>query len=229
MVKNKSNQKTLITVLVCVVVVLVGALVFVTAGDNIGTVLSKLSGNKVVTVPAGSQLNIVLASSVSSGLNKSGDIISGNLLSPVVIGEDVVVPAGSQVSGKVLSVAPAERFQAGKGGYLEIKFDSVQTPEGKKYSISTPVFKFYGGAGKSRLAKDAITGAAAGAALGTAVGAIAGGKKAVGRGAWSGAAIGGGIGASKALISKGQEAFVQSGANLTLTLEEPIQVIAQKR
>ncbi len=212
--------------LISIIVILVGILVFQQASPGI---LGKLFGEKVVVLPKGSQLNIVLATSVNSGINRTGDVITGTLSYPLFVGTDEAAPAGSTVLGEVLSVIPAERFKAGKGGSIGIRFSSLQTSDGKKYPISTTPYYVTGETGGTRLAnsvaKTAI-GAGAGALLGTAVGAIAGGMP--GRGAWSGAAIGGGIGAANAIITKGKEAVISSGRTISVQLQQPLQVIAKK-
>lgn len=225
---SKDNNKIVIG-LVSIIIVLAGALIF-TQASNSG-ILNRMFGQNVVTVPAGIKLNLSLQSSLSSGVNHSGDVITGTITNPIVIGEDIVIPSGSTAIGQVIGISPAERFDGGKGGSISIRFSSIQTPDGKKYPIQTSAIPFYAG-GSSRLAMGVtktVLGAATGAALGTALGAIAGGKRGVGRGAWSGAAIGGGIGATTALVAKGQEAYVSGGTQLIINLEQPVQIVAQKK
>ena len=221
---KKTNKLTII--LVSIIVVLAGVLIFQQASPNI---LGKLFGNKVVVVPQGSQLSVVLSTPVNSGINRTGDVITGTLSFPLSVGADEVAPAGSLVFGEVSSIIPAERFKAGKGGSIGIRFTSLQTSDGKKYPISTTPYYVAGETGGSRLAegvtKTAI-GAGTGALLGTAIGAIAGGMP--GRGAWSGTAIGGGIGAASAIVSKGKEAVISSGRIISVQLQQPLQVIAKK-
>ena len=221
---TKKNKLTII--LVSVIVILAGVLIFQQASPNI---LGKLFGGKVIVLPQGSQLNVVLSTSVNSGINRTGDVINGTLSSSLLVGTDEVAPAGSTVVGEVSSVTSAERFKAGKGGSIGIRFTSLQTSDGKRYPISTTTYYVAGGTGGSRLAngvaKTAI-GAGAGALLGTAIGAIAGGMP--GRGAWSGAAIGGGLGATTAIVSKGKEAVISSGRTIYVQLQQPLQIIAKK-
>ena len=225
--KKDLPQSKLIIVLASVIIVLLSLLLFTQASNN--PFFSRLSGGKVVVAPMGTRLNISLVSSVSSGINRTGDVVSATVSSPIIIGEDIVVPNGSQVLGNVSSVVPAQRFKGGKGGYIAIRFTTIQTPDGKKYPINTSVYSVSGDTGGTRLAKGVaktVIGAGAGAALGTAIGAIAGGRP--GRGAWSGAAIGGGLGAAGAIVSKGKEATLINGAYLSVKLEQPLQVIAKK-
>lgn len=225
--KNNLNLKNKLTItLVSIIIVLIGVLLFQQASPSI---LGKLFGGKVVVVPQGSQLNIVLSTSINSGINRVGDVITGTLSFPLLVGPDEAVPAGSTVLGEVSSVIPAERFKAGKGGSIGIRFTSLQTFNGKRYPISTTAYYVSGETGGSRLAKGVAKtaiGAGAGALLGTAIGAIASGMP--GRGAWSGTAIGGGIGATSAIVSKGKEAFISSGRTISVELQQPVQVVAKK-
>ncbi len=202
-------------------------------GPRVGTPNRPLRG-KVVVAPAGSRLDVSVVSTLSSGINRVGDVVTASVSSPLVIGSDVVIPAGSQVVGQVVNAIPAARFMAGSGGLLEIRFTSVQTPDGQRYplsaSVDTTQFRLQAETGGSRLAKGVgktAVGAGLGAALGTAIGAIAGGMP--GRGAWSGAAIGGGVGALGALASKGKELVIQSGTQVPVLLDQSLQVVVPQR
>ena len=224
--KSQTNNTTLI--LLAVIAVLLGVLVFAQVSNS--SFISKLLGQKVITIPDGTKLNITIQNSVNSAASRRGDLITGTISNPIVIGQDIVLSSGSQVIGEVTGVAPAERFKAGKGGYLAVKFTSIQTPDGKKYPISSTAYSLAGETGGNRVAKSAakaVVGAGVGAALGTAIGAIAGGRP--GRGAWSGAAIGGGLGAASAIISKGKDVGLYSGSQISVTLEHPVQVVALKK
>jgi len=224
-IKPQSNKLTI--VLLGVIAFLLGALLLTQV--NSGALLSKLSGQKVITIPNGTKLNLTLQNSVSSLTSRRGDVVNAIISNSILIGEDIAVPSGSSIIGEVASVTPAERFKAGKGGFLSVKFNLIQTPNGKRYPVNTTVYTLVGESGGSRLAKGVAKtaiGAGVGAALGTAVGAIAGGRP--GRGAWSGAAIGGGLGAASAIVSKGKDVGLYSGTALSVTLEQPVQVVALK-
>ena len=202
-------------------------------GPGIGTAARPLRG-RVVVAPAGARFEASLISALSSGINRVGDIVTASVSGPLVIGDAVVVPAGSQVIGQVVNAIPAKRFRAGSGGVLEIRFTALQTPDGQRYplsaSVDTTQFKLQAETGGSRIAKGvgkSVVGAGLGAALGTAIGAIAGGMP--GRGAWSGAAIGGGLGALNAVASKGAELILNSGTPLPVVLDQSLQVVVPQR
>ena len=200
---------------------------------NVGTATRPLRG-RVVVAPAGSRFDASIVTTLSSEINRIGDIVTASVSNPLVVGSDVVLPAGSQIIGQVVNVIPARRFMAGAGGQIEIRFTSIQSPDGQRYplsaSVDTTQFKLQAETGGSRTAKavgKAAVGAGLGAALGTAIGAIAGGMP--GRGAWSGAAIGGGTGLLAGLASKGAELIIQSGTQVPVVLDQSLQVVVPQR
>lgn len=206
---------------------------FLQGDRGVGSAARPLRG-RVVVAPAGSRFDATLVTTLSSGINRVGDIVTATVSGPLVTGSDVVIPSGSQLIGQVVNAIPARRFRAGSGGVLEIRFTSIQTPDGQRYplsaSVDTAQFKLQAETGGSRLAKGvgkAAVGAGLGAALGTAIGAIAGGMP--GKGAWSGAAIGGGLGALNAVASKGAELVLESGVQIPILLDQALQVIAPQR
>ena len=202
-------------------------------GPKIGTTARPLRG-KVVVAPTGSRFDVTLITTLSSGINRVGDIVNATVSTPLTIGSDVIIPAGSQIVGQVVNAIPAARFMAGSGGLLEIRFTAIETPDGQRYPVSASVdstqFNLQASTGGSRLAegvKKTAIGAGVGAALGTAIGAIAGGMP--GRGAWSGAAIGGGTGVLTALAAKGKELVLQSGVKVPVLLDQSLQVVVPQR
>ena len=202
-------------------------------GPSVGTATRPLRG-KVVVAPAGARFDASIVTTLSSEINRIGDIVTASVSNPLVVGSDVVLPAGSQIIGQVVNVIPARRFMAGAGGQIEIRFTSIQTPDGQRYplsaSVDTTQFKLQAETGGSRTAKaagKAVVGAGLGAALGTAIGAIAGGMP--GHGAWSGAAIGGGTGLLAGLASKGAELIIQSGTQVPVILDQSLQVVVPQR
>ncbi|MBI3589879.1 MAG: hypothetical protein HY094_00680 [Candidatus Melainabacteria bacterium] len=117
--KESSKQNKLIIILSCIIILLLSLLLFAQVGSN--PLFTRLSGSRVVVAPMGTRLNVSLASSVNSGISRTGDVVSATVSSPIIIGEDVVIPNGSQILGEVSSVVPAQRFKGGKGGYLTTK------------------------------------------------------------------------------------------------------------
>ena len=170
---------------------------------------------KMVTVPAGTVLEVGLTEALSSSKNEPGDVFMANLEAPVVIGGKTVLEKGLMVHGRVVEAKESGRV---KGlASLTLVLESV-----KKDGKTTPfVTKILVEEAKNTKKRDAgIIGGAA--VVGTAIGAIAGG----GSGAAKGAAIGGGAGAGTVLATKGKEVELAPEARLTFTVDKSFQVAA---
>lgn len=184
---------------------------------------------RVATVPANTKFTGTLSSGLlSSELNKVGDEIRLKVDQPLMSSDNLaIIPAGSQIIGKVSEVQPAGR--TGKPGTLDISFNEIVTPDGQRYtiqgSVATEDGMLHGDTTKGRILKSAGTaaiGAGLGAALGTAMGPLSGGK--VGKGAIYGTAVGAGAGALAAAAKKGKEVSIGSGDKLEIKLDQPITV-----
>lgn len=181
----------------------------------------------VVTAPPGTTVSATVSSAISSEYARVGDRFMATLGSPVMGGNSIILPAGSQVEGQVVMARPAGR--AGRNGELEVRFTSARLPNGQQVPLSariqtedgTGIIK--GGSTAGRLGKAALTtgvGAGLGAALGTAMGPLSGGR--VGRGAIYGTTLGAGVGALGAAVQKGSPAVLDSGNPINIVLDQPL-------
>jgi hypothetical protein len=184
---------------------------------------------RVATVPANTKFTGTLNTGLlSSELNKVGDEIRLNVDQPLLSSDNqVIIPSGSQIVGKVTQVEPAGR--TGKPGTMDISFNEIVTPDGQRYviqgSVATEDGMLRGDTTKGRILKSVgatALGAGLGAALGTAMGPLSGGK--VGKGAVYGTAVGAGAGAIAAAAKKGKEVSIGSGDKLEIKLDQPITV-----
>ncbi len=165
-----------------------------------------------ITVPAGTVLPLVLDSYVASDSSRLEDTVHAHLRRSIVIRDQVVIPAGSSLTGYVTSV---ERSGRVKGrARLAFRFSRLSLPAAGQVRIRTSSVARLAPATK---AKDATT-IALPAAGGAIVGAITGGKK----GAAIGAAAGGGAGTAVVLSTRGREVRLGPGAVVGVTLLEPI-------
>jgi hypothetical protein len=160
-----------------------------------------------ITLPEGMTFPLVLETAISSVTSRSGDSIVARLAEDVRIGEKVVVPAGSEVRGRVTEAVPSGRVKT--RARLGFEFDTLVL-EGKEYPIGTrPV----GITARSTHKKDAAT-IGIGAGAGALIGAIANG----GKGAGIGALIGGAAGTGVVLADTGKEVVMGSGTRVTVRL-----------
>ena len=183
------------------------------AADKPKAEAPKPAAPKTVTIPAGTQLTVVLSTALDSGKNKAGDTFTGNLSEDVVVGGKTVMAQGTQVEGKVVAAEGSGRV-SGKAS-MSLALTSA-TVKGKTISLST---KTHAAEAESTKGRDAaIIGGGAG--VGAAIGAIAGG----GKGAAIGAAVGGGGGPGAVLATKGKEVKYAAESKLEFTLDEDIKV-----
>jgi hypothetical protein len=157
------------------------------AGDPIFTSVTAadLPRPRAVSVAAGTTLPLVLDSYVASDTSRVEDPVRARTRRSIVLGGDVVIPAGSSLLGHVTSVQRSGRVKG--RARIAFRFDQlVLAGSGERVNIATSGVARQAPATKARDARTIGLPAAGGAI----VGALAGGKK----GAAIGAAAGGGAG-----------------------------------
>jgi hypothetical protein len=187
-------------------------------------------------VAAGTKFRAQLRTSLDSASTRPGDQVEATINEPIYVNGSPVIPAGSRLIGTVTNAVSAKRFHAGANGKLDLRFNSIETPDGRRFPLSASVdgVRMSGGSTAGRVGKGVATtaiGAGSGALLGTAIGAIVGGSgggrsmgQAIGMGAIMGTAIGGGVGAVGAVVRKGSEVKFNAGMSLPLQLDATLQV-----
>jgi len=126
-----------------------------------------------ITVPEGTTLPLLLDAAISSATSRPGDHIVARLAEDVRVGEKVVVPAGSEVRGRVTAAVPSGRVKT--RAHLAFDFDTLVL-KGEEHSIGTKAVDITAGDNHK---KDAAT-IGIGAGAGAVVGAIVDGKKGAG-------------------------------------------------
>jgi hypothetical protein len=174
-----------------------------------------VSPSSRVTVPQGTELHMTLTSAVSSKTSQVGDPVSGTTTSAVIVGDQVAIPAGSTLIGRVTGVDPATKGLkvSEKGGGLVLSFSKVTTPNGHSSAMSGSLTDAASSKGKTA---GIIAGTAAGGAL---LGKILGGHT---KDAAIGAVVGGGIGTGIAAGTKGKELVIPAGTPVDVTLDQPL-------
>ena len=166
-----------------------------------------------VTIPDGTSVAIRLIDSLDSERNQVGDSFRATLSSPIVVNDDVVLPADADVEGRVVDVKSAGRFAGASALVIELTKISVN---GRSYPVHTNQWSKQGTSrGKNTAAK-----VGTGAAVGAIIGGLAGGGKGAAIGATVGAGAGGGVQAA----TKGQQIKLNSEALLTFQLQSPLTV-----
>lgn len=169
---------------------------------------------KEVVVPANSTMTIRMIDGVDSSVNKAGEIFHASLDSPILVDNDVAVPAGADVYVRLANASSAGHM-AGKS---ELRLELVKLEfQGQSYPLVSGTYSL---AGSSR-GKDTAKKVGTGAVLGTLIGAIAGG----GKGAAIGAAAGAGAGGVYQASTSGKQVKVPSETKLDFQLEQPVTVM----
>jgi hypothetical protein len=168
---------------------------------------------EVRRLPSGSVIPVRFETSVSSAHSDPEDRVRAIVRSDVRSSNGVVIPAGSEIRGHVLT---AKRSGRVKGrAQLALRFNEVNI-NGRWHRIGTQRISVT--APDSHKRDAAMIGG--GAAAGGIIGAIADGKEGLAKGAL----IGAGTGTGAVLVTRGKEVEIPSGSRWRVRLSEPLVV-----
>lgn len=174
---------------------------------------------KPVTIPSGTAVSIRLVDKIDSSRSQAGQTFRATLDSPIADESGaVVIPAGQDVTGRIVEAKDAGRLTGKSALALEL---TQLTVNGRYYTLHTNQFERQGKSEGVSTAKKA----GGGAALGALIGAIAGG----GKGAAIGAVIGAGAGTGMSGMKKGKPVVLPSETLLSFDLQEPLSVVPSTR
>jgi hypothetical protein len=166
-----------------------------------------------VTVPAGTEIPVELETAVGSDTSNVEDPVRARVTQAVSVEGVAAIPAGSSVTGSVITAKKASKFKG--HAELSLRFDSL-IPAGsdERHNIRTTLVAHEtAGTGKKSAMKIGLP------ALG---GAVIGGIIGGGKGAAIGAAAGGGAGTVVVLTSDGKEVSLPQGTPLGVKLVDPL-------
>jgi hypothetical protein len=180
-------------------------------------------------VNAGQIIRVRMNQSISSETARIGDQFTTTVVDPVYSSGIEVIPAGSEVTGRVTTVNRASRKS--KAGSIGVHFVSLRLPTGIARAINGDLTDVRTNemnadnegevSGRSAMKRNVVF-IGGGAATGALIGAIAGG----GKGAGIGAGVGAGLGVAGALFSKGHEAVVKSSTEFGVVLNQTLSLPA---
>jgi hypothetical protein len=166
-----------------------------------------------ITVPAGTDLHVVLDQTISSETAQAGDRFDATMREPVVVGGKTVIPRDARVKGHVSDARASGRLSG--VARLALTLDSVEVG-GRSYDVQTSTVAR---AGTSHKKRDIIA-IGGGSAVGALIGGIAGG----GKGAAIGAAAGAGAGTAGAAATGKKNVALPAEAALLFRLTAPLTV-----
>jgi len=164
-----------------------------------------------VSIPAGTQLSLVLETALSSATSHPGDRVEARVERATSEDGRVLLPGGTVLKGRVLDARPSGRV-SGKARVI-VAFDQIVV-RGRAQRLDTTEIEAVAGDSHERDA--AIIGG------GTAAGAIIGGIAKGGKGAGKGALIGAIAGTGAVLATKGKEIELPSGSRWTVRVKDGV-------
>jgi hypothetical protein len=166
------------------------------------------------TLPAGTEFSVRLNTNVNSATSRATDPVEAAVITPVMLRDMVLVPAGSILKGEVTAAEAAGKVK-GRAS-LTLRFHTL-TIEGhdQAYAIAVGVSQVAPATKADDAAKIGVP-----AVVGGVIGGILGGKK----GAVTGIVIGGGAGTAVVLTTAGEEISLAPGTTLTMRLEAPVDI-----
>ncbi len=184
-----------------------------------------------VVIPRKTTIFITMGRTINSKTARPGDKFFAHVSVPVTMNDQVIIPGGSYVLGKVVFSERAGRVK-GKSR-LQLNWDTVILPSGVTRKIVAVVAGAEGYNTDKIDEKGSVEGAggqggevAKGTTKGGATGGVIGGL-ATGswKGAGVGAAIGGGAGALLSLFQRGDDVIMVKGSSLTIQLEDDVRFV----
>jgi len=166
-----------------------------------------------VTLPEDTLIHVTLNTAVASDRSKPGEHFMATVSSPVMVGDQTIIPKGAQATGVVVDARPSGRLKGRAHLLLGLETLSVN---GTDYDIRTASEAEVAGKHKNR--NFALIGG--GASSGILIGALAGG----GGGALIGGPIGAGAGTAVALLTGKKDIRLPAESPLTFRLATPLTI-----
>ena len=187
------------------------AAVMTFAGATLAGRVAKAAKPAMVTVPEGTPLVVKLDQGVSTKYSRSGEPFEATVLRPVVVENQVVIPSGTPVEGRVVYAKPSGRLR-GRAN-LQLTLDAMRLNQ-ETYELRTNTVGRVSGSHKVRN----IGWIGGGGGAGALIGALAAG----GKGALIGGPIGAGAGLGVAALTGKKHASVPAESAVTFRLREPL-------
>jgi type IV secretory pathway VirB10-like protein len=164
-----------------------------------------------VSIPAGTQLSLVLETPLSSATSQPGDRVEARVERAMSDDGRVLLPGGTVLKGRVVEARSSGRVKG--RARLTVAFDQIVV-RGHTQRLDTTEIEATAADSHERDA--AVVGG--GAAAGAIIGAITGG----GSGAKKGAIIGGVAGTGAVLATKGKEVELPAGSRWTVRVKDGV-------
>ena len=162
------------------------------------------------SVPSGTSISVTLGSTLSSETAQVGDSWHGTVSENVMLENDGMIPAGSDVDGRVTGVTTAER---GSRAMLDLAVRSIRV-HGRNVSMAATSEAVVAGSTRARNLGAIAGGAVAGALIGKVVGD--------GKNAAVGGLLGGAAATGVVAGSKGYQVVLTDGTVMNFTVSQTV-------
>lgn len=178
-----------------------------------GVWLATTKSSELLTVPAGTPIEVRMEQTLASNQSNSGDRFEATVVHPITVDGKPVIPPGARVEGVVVDARESGNL---KGvARLRLALDSVEV-SGASYELHTGDVARYGPNHKKRN-WEYIGGGGGGGAL---IGALAGG----GKGALIGGPVGAGAGLAVAALTGRRDIRIPAETILVFELSQPVSI-----
>jgi hypothetical protein len=178
----------------------------------------------------GTVINVRLLNRLSTATSEKGEAFRTQVASDVLRDGQVLIPAGSEIDGRVVEVSSG---RVGSSGTMHLRPETIILSNGSRFHLHAETTGTNGSRARveeeggiraeSRIKRDSIEyGGAVGA--GAATGAVVGGPV----GALTGSLIGAGVVTAHLLVSHPQ-AVLETGTMIQFTLSEPLRMVSETR
>ncbi len=175
---------------------------------RVGAATGNSQGGGARAIPSGSELDVKLVTSLTSDTAKVEDAVEATTVVDLFRGDELLVPAGSRITGYVSSVERASRTE--RKGSMTIMFTRLII-NGRTRTVNAHVTQ----ALESDGIKGEVDRIGAGAGVGAIIGGILGGVK----GAIAGVLIGGG---GVIAATEGKDVHLPEGTVLRIRFEDSV-------
>ena len=182
------------------------------------TFLNAQTDSSIYQLQAGTIMRLQMDNEINSKVASVNDTFTTTLTVPVKVQETVVLPVGTVIEGRVTKVKRAS--YGGKGGSLEVSFQTLQLLNGGKRGIEGVLVTEL----KAETSQTAnVLTILGGTALGGIVGAVSRNQN----GSLIGAGVGAGVGTSIAFLRKGSDVKIRAAEEFEIKLMKTVNLPVQ--
>ena len=177
------------------------------------SILVAAQPDSIYQIPAGTRIRLKMDVELSSKVAGVGDTFTTAIAKPVTIRDTIVLPVGTVIEGRVVSVSAAA--SGGANGRLDVVFESLRLFKTTPRKIEGELVK------KLEYRSSSLTNALT-IVGGTVIGAVIGAFTKSSSGALIGGGIGAGAGTGIAFLRKGKEVRIAKGQEFEIVLKKEV-------